>query len=111
MAGSLALWAKKIVGRIFPGGGARDILLVLKRRVETRGLRPPMRQCRLSLLDAVAYAILAALPILALTSLPYPAAAEEPVCRHAVSLVGAPKMPADFKHFDWAIFPLCLLLT
>ena len=60
-----------------------------------------MRQCRLSRLDAVAYAVLTALPILALTSLPYPAAAEEPLCRHAVSLVGAPKFAADFKHFDW----------
>ena len=27
--------------------------------------------------------------------------AEDAPCRHAVSLVGAPKMPADFKHFDW----------
>ena len=60
-----------------------------------------MRQCRLSRLDAVAYAVLTALPILALTSLPYPAAAEEPLCRHAVSLVGEPKFAADFKHFDW----------
>ena len=29
------------------------------------------------------------------------AAAAEPVCRHAVSLIGAPKMAADFKNFDW----------
>jgi microcin C transport system substrate-binding protein len=28
-------------------------------------------------------------------------AADAPPCRHAVSLVGAPKMAADFKHFDW----------
>ena len=28
-------------------------------------------------------------------------AADAPACRHAVSLIGAPKMPADFKNFDW----------
>lgn len=28
-----------------------------------------------------------------------PAGAGE--CRHALSLIGAPKMPPDFKHFDW----------
>lgn len=56
-----------------------------------------MRQCRLLWVLTV----LAALPVLALTSLPYPAAAEEPVCRHAVSLVGEPKFGPDFKHFDW----------
>ena len=28
-------------------------------------------------------------------------AAEAPVCRHAVSLIGEPKMAADFKNFDW----------
>ena len=28
-------------------------------------------------------------------------AADAPACRHAVSLVDAPKMAADFKHFDW----------
>ncbi|NOT70001.1 MAG: ABC transporter substrate-binding protein [Hyphomicrobium sp.] len=28
-------------------------------------------------------------------------AAEAAPCRHAVSLIGAPKMAADFKHFDW----------
>lgn len=30
-----------------------------------------------------------------------PAAESTPTCHHAVSLVGKPKMPADFKHFDW----------
>ncbi len=30
------------------------------------------------------------------------AGAAPPVKRHAVSLVGEPKLPADFKHFDWA---------
>ena len=28
-------------------------------------------------------------------------AADAPPCRHAVSLIGAPKMAADFKNFDW----------
>ncbi len=56
-----------------------------------------MRQCRMFRV----FAFLAALPVLILASLPYPAAAEEPVCHHAVSLVGEPKFKADFKHFDW----------
>lgn len=40
-----------------------------------------------------------------------PASAEQPAaasgsaaageCMHAISLIGAPKMPADYKHFDW----------
>ncbi len=60
-----------------------------------------MRQCRSFLLDAVALTVLSALPILTLVSLPNSAAAEEPVCHHAVSLVGSPKFAADFKHFDW----------
>ena len=28
-------------------------------------------------------------------------AGDEPACRHAVSLMGAPKMAADYKNFDW----------
>ncbi|MEQ1714669.1 MAG: extracellular solute-binding protein [Hyphomicrobium sp.] len=41
----------------------------------------------------------------ALLSCTLPAAAEEAgtkaQCKHAISLVGTPKMPADFKNFDW----------
>lgn len=29
------------------------------------------------------------------------ASATPPACRHAVSLLGAPKLPADYKNFDW----------
>ncbi|MFN0218545.1 MAG: extracellular solute-binding protein [Hyphomicrobium sp.] len=29
------------------------------------------------------------------------AVADEATCHHALSLVGEPKAPADFKHFDW----------
>lgn len=37
--------------------------------------------------------------LFALTNLA--SAADAPACRHALSLVGTPKMAADFKHFDW----------
>lgn len=37
----------------------------------------------------------------AILSAPMPALAGEPVWRHATSLIGEPKYPADFKHFDW----------
>ena len=30
-----------------------------------------------------------------------PAAAPAPVCHHAISLVGEPHFPADYKNFDW----------
>lgn len=47
----------------------------------------------------------AALWLSALALLAVPASAEDAPakgeCRHAVSLLGAPKMPADYKHFDW----------
>ncbi len=56
-----------------------------------------MRQCR----SFRVLSVLAALPVFALVSSPHSAAAEDPVCRHAVSLVGEPKFAADFKHFDW----------
>lgn len=29
------------------------------------------------------------------------ALADERVCHHALSLLGEPKLPADYKHFDW----------
>lgn len=32
---------------------------------------------------------------------PLPAFAADGECRHAVSLIGTPKMPKDFTHFDW----------
>ena len=35
------------------------------------------------------------------TAGPLLALADEPPCRHAVSLVGAPKFGPDFKNFDW----------
>jgi microcin C transport system substrate-binding protein len=31
----------------------------------------------------------------------FPAGAEEPKCRHALSLVGEPRFGPDFKNFDW----------
>ncbi|MGQ0457162.1 MAG: extracellular solute-binding protein [Hyphomicrobium sp.] len=46
------------------------------------------------------FSILVALAVLPL-ALTFPAAAEEATCHHALSLVGAPKAAADFKHFDW----------
>ena len=49
------------------------------------------------LYSATAVSILAGLSTFAAP----PAQADEPVCRHAISLVGAPKMPADYKNFDW----------
>ena len=45
------------------------------------------------LFAAAFFGLLFAAPVMAL--------AEEPACRHAVSLVGPPKHPADFKNFDW----------
>jgi microcin C transport system substrate-binding protein len=49
---------------------------------------------RLTLI-AVTGLILVALPTVSAR------AADAATCRHAVSLVDAPKMPANFKHFDW----------
>jgi microcin C transport system substrate-binding protein len=57
-------------------------------------MRPIARDNRL----AKRLAALAAI-ILALASTG--AAAADAACQHALSLVGAPKMAADFKHFDW----------
>ena len=48
-------------------------------------------------LSAAALFVLSVQPL----TFPSPALAEAPPCRHALSLIGAPKMPADFKHFDW----------
>ena len=53
-----------------------------------------MRASRFVLVKA-----LASLTIACLASTP--ASADAGTCRHAVSLVGAVKMPADFKQFDW----------
>lgn len=44
---------------------------------------------------------IAAITALVLSSLTTSAFAADPVCHHALSLIGAAKMPADFKHFDW----------
>ncbi|MGB4867332.1 MAG: extracellular solute-binding protein [Hyphomicrobium sp.] len=44
---------------------------------------------------------LAALAALLLATFTTSASAADAVCHHAVSLVGTPKMAADFKHFDW----------
>lgn len=46
-------------------------------------------------------AFLALSSLLGLAPIVAPAGAQEPPCRHAISLVGAPKMAADFKNFDW----------
>ena len=51
-----------------------------------------------------AFQSIAALLIAALimnSEIPAAVAADAPACRHAVSLIGTPKMPADFKNFDW----------
>jgi microcin C transport system substrate-binding protein len=57
---------------------------------------PPMN--RISLLAG----LLAGLLFQPLVSLAEQAPPAAPVKRHALSLVGEPKLPADFKHFDWA---------
>lgn len=46
---------------------------------------------------------IATLALLSFTtpSLTGQAFAAEPVCHHALSLIGTPKLPADYKHFDW----------
>ena len=49
------------------------------------------------LIAATAVSILAGLSSYAAA----PASADEPICHHALSLVGAPKMPADYNNFDW----------
>jgi microcin C transport system substrate-binding protein len=46
-----------------------------------------------------ALTVLSACILPALTNISF--AADAPPCRHAVSLIGTPKMPADYKHFDW----------
>lgn len=51
-----------------------------------------------SKLATFAIAIAAAAQVFSLAK---PAGAADGVCHHALSLVSAPKMPADFKHFDW----------
>lgn len=40
-------------------------------------------------------------PLSTLTATRPAAAADAPVCHHALSLIGAPKMAADYKSFDW----------
>ncbi len=58
-----------------------------------------MRLANVRIKAAVAFS-LALGTTLALT-LPALSSPEEPKRHHALSLIGAPKMPPDFKHFDW----------
>ena len=53
---------------------------------------------RMRLMTQLAVAVMAFLGFLSVADL---AQAEEPVCHHALSLVGEPKYGADFKNFDW----------
>ena len=53
---------------------------------------------RMRLMTQLAVAVMALLGFLSIADL---AQAEEPVCHHALSLVGEPKYGADFKNFDW----------
>lgn len=50
---------------------------------------------------AAVVAVGAALLVAALAHFSPSAMAAEPVRRHALSLIGAPKLGPDFKHFDW----------
>lgn len=55
------------------------------------------RKTRQALL-AIATLILSSFTAASLTGQAF---AADPVCHHALSLIGTPKMPADYKHFDW----------
>lgn len=61
-----------------------------------RPSRPPF------LLSFAAPLAIAAVVLSSLTAIPRGAHADAaPVCHHALSLVGAPKMAADYKNFEW----------
>jgi microcin C transport system substrate-binding protein len=62
---------------------------------DTERTQPTMR---MRLMTQLAVAVMAFLGFLSVANL---AQAEEPVCHHALSLVGEPKYGADFKNFDW----------
>jgi microcin C transport system substrate-binding protein len=46
-------------------------------------------------------AALTLMMVVALSAIPARSQAADDICRHAVSLVGEPKMPAGYDHFDW----------
>jgi len=61
-----------------------------------------MKRKRTTMVRFELHSRLALLATLLFTSLTTTAFAADPVCHHALSLIGTPKTPADYKHFEWA---------